>query len=150
MLSNVITINDRTTGVDEILTVYNSIICGFALPIRPEHIHFLKHCLIPLHKLDKLSEFSGTLTRGMVLMISREPKLCTLVVLCVRIEKKIIQGILHYWPKSNIQNEVILLDELERIISSVDLVYLSPIFYPLVRHIRRCIGSGKIMVCLLV
>ena len=79
MLSNITLLNDRVAGVDEILTIYNAIVCGFVLPIKQEHIQFLTHCILPLHKLDRLSEFSNTLTHCLLLFISKDSKLVTLV-----------------------------------------------------------------------
>ena len=76
ILSNVISLNDRVCGVDEILTVYNSIVCGFTLPIKEEHVHFLKHCILPLHKLNGLMEYSSTLSRCVLLFVTREASLC--------------------------------------------------------------------------
>lgn len=80
MLSNVISLNSRVDGVDDILTVYNSIVCGFMLPIKEEHVHFLKHCILPLHKLSGLLEFASTLTRCVLLFVTRQPSLCVPVV----------------------------------------------------------------------
>ena len=69
------TLGDRVTGVDDLLTVYSSIVCGFALPIKAEHKRFLMHCLLPLHKLERLSEYSAVLTRCVLLFLSRDPSL---------------------------------------------------------------------------
>ena len=46
-MENVMTLGDRVTGVDDLLTVYSSIVCGFALPIKAEHKRFLM--LIMIH-----------------------------------------------------------------------------------------------------
>lgn len=75
LLWNVTTLADHVTGVNDLLTVYSSIVCGFALPIRPEHKRFLVRCLLPLHKLARLSEFSTTLTQCLLLFLSRDPSL---------------------------------------------------------------------------
>ena len=136
MLSNIITLNDRVVGVEEILTIYNSIVCGFVLPIRREHVQFLKHCILPLHKLNHLPEFSGTLTNCLLLFISRDHDLVV----------PIIQGMLRYWPKYSTQCEIVILDELEKIITSVDPSSLHPVFEALMIRLRRCINSDKFLV----
>jgi len=38
-------------GIAEILDMYSSIVAGFALPLRDEHINFFILLLIPLHKV---------------------------------------------------------------------------------------------------
>ena len=84
MICNVIALGDRVTGIDDILTVYSSIVCGLKLPIRQEHRQFLSHCLLPLHKLDRLVEYSSTLTRCLLLFISKDPSLCPFVRIIIR------------------------------------------------------------------
>ena len=84
MICNVIALGDRVTGIDDILTVYSSIVCGLKLPIRQEHRLFLSHCLLPLHKLDRLVEYSSTLTRCLLLFISKDPSLCPFVRIIIR------------------------------------------------------------------
>lgn len=41
---------DRHNGVGELLEILGSIINGFALPLKPEHVLFLDKALIPLHR----------------------------------------------------------------------------------------------------
>ncbi len=146
MLSNVQQLGHRVTGVDDILTVYNSIVCGFALPIKAEHLHFLEHCLLPLHKLDGLAEFSSSLTRCLLLFIARDSSLSSTV--CVRFwtDDQILRGILHYWPRSNSQNEIILIDEIEKIIQTMNGEQLGSVLPPLLHRFQQCLVSEKFLV----
>jgi hypothetical protein len=40
----------RHNGIAELLEILGSIINGFAIPLKKEHIQFLENALIPLHK----------------------------------------------------------------------------------------------------
>lgn len=42
--------DERANGVGEILEIYQSIISGYVVPIRQEHLFFFANILIPLHK----------------------------------------------------------------------------------------------------
>ena len=52
-----------------------------------------------------------------------------------------IEGIVHYWPKAHSQCELILLDEIEKIIGSVDGAYVSPALHSLLPLFKKCILS---------
>ena len=43
--------NTKFNGVSELLDILASIISGFAVPLREEHIIFFKNIIIPLHKV---------------------------------------------------------------------------------------------------
>lgn len=87
MLGHIAQFGDCVAGVEDILTVYGSIICGFALPIKKEHIHFLRHSLLPLHKLDQLEVFLSALLRCLQLFIARDSSLalpvCYVDIICM-------------------------------------------------------------------
>lgn len=53
---------------------------------------------------------------------------------------------MRYWPKYNTQCEILVLDELEKIIAAVDPSLLNPVFHPLMARLRRCINSSKFLV----
>ena len=60
-----------------------------------------------------------------------------------------IQGIVHNWPKCNSQNEIVVLDELEKIIASVSHVAIAPVLGILLAHLRHCIDNGTVLVAML-
>jgi serine/threonine-protein phosphatase 2A regulatory subunit B' len=41
----------KFNGVAELLDILASIISGFAVPLREEHVIFFKNVIIPLHKV---------------------------------------------------------------------------------------------------
>ena len=42
----------KFNGVAELLDILASIISGFAVPLREEHVKFFKSVIIPLHKVQ--------------------------------------------------------------------------------------------------
>ena len=42
---------DCQNGAGELLDIYASIISGYAVPLRAEHVTFFKDIIIPLHKV---------------------------------------------------------------------------------------------------
>eukprot|EP00003_Mantamonas_plastica_P030271 TRINITY_DN742_c0_g1_i6.p1 TRINITY_DN742_c0_g1~~TRINITY_DN742_c0_g1_i6.p1 ORF type:complete len:342 (-),score=86.87 TRINITY_DN742_c0_g1_i6:23-1048(-) len=48
---------ERHNGIAELLEILGSIINGFALPLKPEHIQFLEKSLIPLHKTKRITVY---------------------------------------------------------------------------------------------
>jgi len=44
-------------GLSELLEILGSIISGFTVPLKHEHIHFLKNAIVPLHRVKTLSLF---------------------------------------------------------------------------------------------
>lgn len=136
MICNVILLHDRVTGIEEILTVYSSIVCGFARPMRKEHVRFLQHCLLPLHRLDRLVDFSSSLTRCLLLYIAQDGNLAPLI----------IRGILHYWPRSNTQNELLLIDEIEKIVQTMDGEQMASVICPLLTRLRKCLLSQQFLI----
>ena len=43
--------NYKFNGAAELLEILASIISGYAVPLREEHVHFFKTVIIPLHKV---------------------------------------------------------------------------------------------------
>ena len=49
--------NHKFNGAAELLDILASIISGFAVPLREEHVIFFKMVIIPLHKVQTCSSF---------------------------------------------------------------------------------------------
>ena len=47
----------KFNGAAELLDILASIISGFAVPLRDEHVIFFKNVIIPLHKVQTCSQF---------------------------------------------------------------------------------------------
>ena len=53
----------------ELLDILASIISGFEVPLREEHVVFLKNIIIPLHKVQKSNLFFDNLIRCSMLLL---------------------------------------------------------------------------------
>ena len=67
-------------GVSEILEFLGSIINGFSLPLKSEHIEFLDKVLIPLHTSKDLTYFQPQLVYCVVQYMEKDPKTAENVV----------------------------------------------------------------------
>ena len=47
----------KCNGVADLLQILGSIINGFALPLKDEHVSFLTHCLVPMHSASTYNQF---------------------------------------------------------------------------------------------
>lgn len=62
-------------GISELLEILASIINGFTLPIRPEHIQTLEKSLIPLHKMEQYEQYAIQLSFCMNLFVMKDHSL---------------------------------------------------------------------------
>jgi serine/threonine-protein phosphatase 2A regulatory subunit B' len=49
--------NHKFNGAAELLDILASIISGFAVPLREEHVGFFKTLLVPMHKVQTCQNF---------------------------------------------------------------------------------------------
>lgn len=78
----------RHNGVAELLEILGSIINGFAIPLKREHLLFLENALIPLHKPSGLAVYHPQLSYCISQYVEKDPE--TVIV--------IVQGLIRYWP----------------------------------------------------
>ncbi|KAJ4950316.1 hypothetical protein NE237_027148 [Protea cynaroides] len=127
---------ERHNGIAELLEVFGSVICGFALPLKEEHKMFLWRALIPLHKAKSMGVYLQQLSYCVIQFIEKEPKLASTV----------IKGLLKYWPVTNSQKEVMFLSELEEVLEATNMVEFQNIMIPLFRRIGSCLNSSHFQV----
>lgn len=112
----------KINGASEILNVLTSIICGFATPLRHEHIHFFKTVIIPLHKGYNDENLNCPVSE---LYLSCSEQLLKCSLLFIDKEKTLavflINGLLKYWPCGNFEKEILFLSELSEIVKLIDL-----------------------------
>jgi len=65
----------KFNGAAELLDIFASIISGFAVPLRDEHVYFFKSVIIPLHKVQTCPKFHNELLRCSMLFVSKDPLL---------------------------------------------------------------------------
>src|SRR5690554_647015 len=78
----------------------NSIINGFVVPLKPQHIDFFKNVLLPLFKGLSYSTYHAQLSFCILQMTEKEPSLTEMV----------IESMVKAWPKTNSQKALLFID----------------------------------------
>ncbi|ETO00583.1 Serine/threonine protein phosphatase 2A 57 kDa regulatory subunit B' beta isoform, partial [Reticulomyxa filosa] len=128
--------NRRHNGIAELLDILGSIINGFALPLKSEHVCFLQQVLVPLHKTPTLSQFHLQLNYCVTQFILKDPTLAG----CV------LSGILKYWPVTSCQKELLFLEELEGVLALADPTLIEKVVEPLFKRVSNAISSHHFQV----
>jgi serine/threonine-protein phosphatase 2A regulatory subunit B' len=126
----------KFNGASELLDILASIISGFAVPLREEHVIFFNNIIIPLHKVQTCSEFFEQLLRCSMLFLTKDKSLAI----------TLLNGLLKYWPFANCVKETLFLTELQEVLEIVDEDKISDLIVPLFRRIVRCIGGTHLQV----
>ena len=126
----------KFNGASELLDILASIISGFAVPLREEHVIFFNNIIIPLHKVQTCSEFFEQLLRCSMLFLTKDKALAI----------NLLSGLLKYWPFANCVKETLFLTELQEVLEIVDDDKIEDLIVPLFRRIVRCIGGTHLQV----
>lgn len=126
----------KFNGASELLDILASIISGFAVPLREEHVIFFNNVIIPLHKVQTWSEFFEQLLRCSMLFLTKDKSLAI----------PLLRGLLKYWPFANCVKETLFLTELQEVLEIVDDDKVGDLIVPLFRRIVRCIGGTHLQV----
>jgi len=126
----------KFNGASELLDILASIISGFAVPLREEHVIFFNNVIIPLHKVQTCSEFFEQLLRCSMLFLTKDKSLAI----------TLLNGLLKYWPFANCVKETLFLTELQEVLEIVDEDKIGDLIVPLFRRIVRCIGGTHLQV----
>ncbi|KAI5062473.1 hypothetical protein GOP47_0023012 [Adiantum capillus-veneris] len=127
---------ERHHGIAEFLEILGSIINGFAIPLKEEHINFLVRALIPLHKAKSLSTYHQQLCYCMTQYIAKD----------LRLVDTVVKSLLKYWPITNSHKEVSFLGELEEILEVTQPEIFEQCMVPLFRQVDRCLNSPHFQV----
>jgi len=96
-------------GLAEFLDIFSSIINGFSVPVKAEHIVFLKKVLLPLHKCDRYGCFFQQLADCCVLFVNKEQSTAT----------PILHNLLRYWPRLSPRKEALFLREMLNVMGAL-------------------------------
>jgi len=133
---NVIYVSQRHNGLAELLEILGSIINGFATPLKDEHQRFLRNVLVPLHKVECLSQYHAQLAYCVVQFIEKDPRLS-----CV-----IVGGLLKFWPINSCSKELLYLTELEEVLEMTEQPQFANLIVPVFKRIAACICSPHFQV----
>jgi serine/threonine-protein phosphatase 2A regulatory subunit B' len=126
----------RHNGIAELLEILGSIINGFAIPLKKEHIQFLERALIPLHKPRGVAVYHPQLSYCVAQYVEKDPE--TIVI--------IVQGLVRYWPWNNAAKQVLFLNELEEVLELCRGEQLAQIQDQLYRLLAACLSSSHFQV----
>lgn len=127
---------ERHNGVGELLEILGSIINGFALPLKKEHVVFLKRALIPLHRPKCIALYHQQLSYCVTQYVEKDANTAV----------PTIMGLLKAWPWSCSSKQVLLLNELEEVLELIGPEQLEKLYEPLFRALANCVGSAHFQV----
>jgi len=126
----------KHNGVGELLEILGSIINGFAIPLKKEHITFLENALIPLHKPRGVGLYHPQLAYCITQYVEKDPD--TLV--------QVVKGMVKFWPWTCATKQVLFLNELEEILELCRGEQLAQVQDDLYRLLSNCIASSHFQV----
>ena len=126
----------KFNGAAELLDILASIISGFAVPLREEHVIFFKNVIIPLHKVQTCSQFYEQLLRCSMLFLTKDRTLAI----------PLLEGLLKYWPFANCVKETLFLTELQEVLEVCEVEKVEHLIPRLFKRIVRCIGGIHLQV----
>ncbi|KAJ1863230.1 serine/threonine-protein phosphatase 2A 56 kDa regulatory subunit delta isoform [Coemansia sp. RSA 989] len=121
----------RHNGIAELLEILGSIINGFTVPLKEEHISFLHRVLLPLHKARPMSLYYAQLSYCTVQFLEKDPTLA----------ETIVKSLLRFWPKVNSPKEVMFVGEIEGIMDVIEPAQFTAVCQPLFQQLVKCIVS---------
>eukprot|EP00767_Chilomastix_cuspidata_P003756 gnl/Chilomastix_cuspidata/388.p1 GENE.gnl/Chilomastix_cuspidata/388~~gnl/Chilomastix_cuspidata/388.p1 ORF type:complete len:580 (-),score=304.64 gnl/Chilomastix_cuspidata/388:529-2268(-) len=128
--------NSHHNGVFEILEIFSSIINGFALPLKEEHVLFLQEVLIPLHRVENIVCFHSQLVTCVRQFIAKDPSLAA----------STLASLLKYWPRTNSHKELLFLTEVEDILELTPHVHLAEVLPAVFEWVGFCVCSPQFQV----
>ena len=121
----------KFNGASELLDIMASIISGFAIPLREEHVIFFKNIIIPLHKVQTSNLYFDNLIRCSMLFLTKDSTLSIFL----------LEGILKYWPFANYVKETLFLQELPEVFEFCDVEKIQPLVNKLFKRVIKCISN---------
>lgn len=126
----------RHNGIAELLEILGSIINGFAIPLKKEHIQFLEKALIPLHKPRGVAIYHPQLSYCISQYVEKDPE--TII--------PIVNGLVRFWPWTNAAKQVLFLNELEEVLELCRGEQLTQVQESLFSLLADCLGSTHFQV----
>jgi serine/threonine-protein phosphatase 2A regulatory subunit B' len=126
----------KFNGANELLEILSSLISGFAVPLREEHVSFFKTILVPLHKVHNSQTFHEKLQRCSLLYFGKEPALVS----------DLLKGLLRYWPFGNSVKEGLFIDELNCVLEFHEVPDLEELVPSIMKRVFLCISGPHLQV----
>jgi len=126
----------KFNGTFELLEIMASIITGFEIPLKEEHVIFFKNIIIPLYKVQTSNLYFDNLIRCSNLFLIKDSSLSF----------PLLEGILKYWPNTNYIKECNFLQELIYVFEFCDVEEIQPLVNKLFKRIVKCLSGDHNMV----
>lgn len=123
-------------GVNEVLEIYASVISGFAMPLKAEHVQALNRVLLPLHKSVHYEVFYEGMIKCMRLFLYKDSSLSS----------TIFPYLCKHWPFGSSVKEQVYLYELEELLCCVSASDIECIRDVLFERIRLCLMSEQFQI----
>lgn len=127
---------ERHNGIGELLEILGSIINGFAIPLKKEHLQFLVRALIPLHKPKCVGLYHQQLSYCIIQYVEKDADTAT----------QILNGFFKFWPWSCSNKQVLFINELEEILELLGAEQLQKVSKTLFTNLARCLDSDHFQV----
>jgi len=125
----------NAVGAPEILDIYSSIISGFAVPLREEHVEFFKTFLTPLLKVQTCHLFYEELLRCILIFLNKDKSLV----------KFLLETLFEFWPYGNTAKELGFIVTLYESIDFIsDLESFETYMEPMFKRIAKCLDSDHV------
>lgn len=127
---------ERHNGIGELLEILGSIINGFAIPLKKEHLLFLQKALIPLHKPKCVPLYHQQLSYCIVQYVEKDPDTVM----------PVLRGLIRFWPWSCSSKQVLFLNELEDVLELLMDEQLQQVQEKLFHLLAQCLASQHFQV----
>ena len=121
----------RINGALELLEVMASIIAGYAIPLRNEHIDFFKTIIVPLHNIKECNLFFEKLLRCAIWFLCKDANLSIIL----------LENLLQCFPFKDFNVKSLFLDEIIEILEFCDIIKISPLVKKLCYTIVGCFSQ---------
>lgn len=123
-------------GIAELLEIMGSIINGFAVPLKREHITFLLKSLMPLHTSEWLRLYHVQLTFCITQFIEKD----------FHLAPRVITAMLKMWPVTHSRKQVMFLEELEAVLEITRPDLFEKVIKQLWTRLAQCIESPHFLI----
>ena len=119
-------------SLSELLEILGSIVNGFAIPLKEEHVELFTAHLLPLHKCRHLSTFYNQLVYCVVQFVDKNPQLAM----------SSLSYLLKVWPRHCSTKEVMFVNECEEILDMSQPDTFPPLLQQkFFQRISQCVSS---------
>ena len=130
---NIISLN-QINGAAELLEVMASIILGYTIPLKDEHINFFKNTIIPLYQMEKCNCFFNNLNRCSMLFLEKDSSLSIIL----------LEKIMEYFSFQSYKIKILFLNEIENILDFCEIEKINLLVEKLFKIIVGCFSEYNI------